>query len=94
MLQQGNFSWKTDSIATFTKLKHALASTPILTLPDFTKKFVVETDASLIGINVVLCQDGHPISYLSNTLPGWNFALSTYNKEMLAIVFDVQNWRP
>lgn len=50
MLQQGNFSWTPESLTAFEKLKHALVSTPVLALPDFTKTFVVETDASGIGI--------------------------------------------
>lgn len=94
MLQQENFSWNTDSIVAFDKLKQALASTPILDLLDFTKQFVVETYASSIGISVFLCQDGHPITYLSKALSRCNLDLSTLDKEMLAIVFTVQNWRP
>ena len=75
-------------------LKQALASTPVLALPNFTKTFVVETNASGIGIEAVLCQEGHPIAYLSKALSGRNLALSTYDKELLAIVFVVQHWRP
>lgn len=93
MLQQGNFSWIADSITAFDKLKHVLATTPVLALPDFTKQFVVELDVSGIGIGDVLCQEGHPITYLSKALSGRNLDLSIYDKEMLAIVFAVQNWR-
>lgn len=94
MLQQGNFSWTPESLAAFTNLKHALTTTPVLALPDFTKQFVMETDASGIGIGAVLSQDGHPIAYLSKALSGRNLSLFTYDKEMLTIVFAVQNWRP
>ncbi|KAM1111179.1 hypothetical protein ACFX19_010480 [Malus domestica] len=78
----------------FQALKNMLATAPVLALPDFSKQFVVETDASGTGIRVVLSQDGHPIAYFSKALSGRNLGLSTYDKEMLAIAFAVQHWRP
>ena len=94
MLKQGNFSWSTKSIKAFEALKNMLATTPVLALPDFSKQFVVETDASGTGIGAVLSQDGHPLAYLSKAFSGRTLGLSTYDKEMLAIVFAVQHWRP
>jgi len=38
-------------------------------------------------------QDGHPISYLSKALSMRNQALSTYEKECMAILLAVDNWR-
>lgn len=70
-----------------------MASTPTLAFLDFSKQFIVETVASRVGIRAVLSQGGHPIAYLSKAISGPNLALSTYDKEMLAIVFAVQHWR-
>ncbi|GKE04559.1 retrotransposon protein, putative, ty1-copia subclass, partial [Tanacetum coccineum] len=67
-------------------LKQAIIQTPVLALPDFQKTFVVETDASGIGIGGVLQQEGHPIAYLSKTLAPKHQSLSTYEKEFLAVL--------
>ncbi|KAB2612816.1 ATP-dependent RNA helicase ddx18 [Pyrus ussuriensis x Pyrus communis] len=91
MLKQGSFSWSPDSIKAFEALKHVLSTTPVLAVPDFSKQFVIEIDALSSGIRAVLSQDGHPITYLSKTL---TLGLSTYDKEMLAIVFAMQHWCP
>jgi len=66
----------------------------MLSLPDFTKTFVVEADASSGGIGAVLMQEGHPIAYLSKALAPKHQGLSTYEKEFMAMVLAVEKWRP
>jgi hypothetical protein len=39
-------------------------------------------------------QDGKPIAYYSQGLRGKNLFLSTYEKELLALVLFVKKWRP
>jgi len=65
----------------------------VLAIPDFNKQFVIETDASGHGLGAVLMQEGHPISYLSQTLCERNKGLSTYEKECMAILLAVEKWR-
>lgn len=87
------FMWTSVHDEAFTALKQALSSTPVLSLPDFTKTFVIETDASDRGVGAVLLQEGHPIAYISRALGPKNQALSTYEKECLAILLAIDQWR-
>ena len=74
-------------------LKNAMVAAPVLHLPDLELKFVIETDASNIGIGAVLMQQGHPISYFSQKLGPRLRVASTYIKKLHAIVDAVQTWR-
>ncbi|XP_040988925.1 uncharacterized protein LOC121236540 [Juglans microcarpa x Juglans regia] len=75
-------------------LKTAVSNPPVLRLPDFTKVFTIECDASGVGLGTVLMQDSQPIAFYSKALKGKALLLSTYEKELLALVSDVQRWRP
>ncbi|GJQ96804.1 UBN2 domain-containing protein [Tanacetum coccineum] len=61
------------------------SSRVMLALPNFEEEFVIETDASGIGLGAVLQQNKHPIAYLSKTLAPKHQSLSTYEKELLAV---------
>ncbi|WVZ49086.1 hypothetical protein U9M48_000467 [Paspalum notatum var. saurae] len=87
------FIWTNDHDVAFQTLKQALCSAPVLTLPDFSKKFCLETDASGSGVGAVLLQEGHPIAFISKALSLKNQGLSTYEKEYLAILLAVEQWR-
>lgn len=64
----------------------------MLALPDFLKKFVVETDACGAGVGVVLMQEGQPLAFFSKALAPQHVKLSIYEKELLAVVLAVENW--
>ncbi|KAF8397183.1 hypothetical protein HHK36_016090 [Tetracentron sinense] len=78
----------------FETLKKAMVSTPVLALPDFSQQFVIECDASGRAIGAVLMQGRRPIAFISKVLPIRSKGISTYEKEMEAIVFAVTKWRP
>src|SRR5262249_33768129 len=77
----------------FEKLKSAVASEPVLRLPDFELPFEVHTDASNRAIGGVLVQEGHPVAYESRKLKDAEQRYSTHEKEMLAVVHCLLLWR-
>ena len=78
-------------------MKRILCTAPVLKLPDFTKEFVVNTDASDVAIGAVLQQDFgkglQPIAYDSRKLNDAERRYSTYDKELLAVVNACVTWR-
>lgn len=64
--------------AAFEELKKVLCSAPVLTMSDFSKVFVLETDACSKGMGAVLMQEGKPISYLSKAFNTRNMGFSVY----------------
>lgn len=80
-------------IDAFIKLKTLITQNPILIYPDFSKEFVLNTDASNYAIGAVLSQNSKPISYASRTLNTHEVNYSTIEKELLAIVWATKQFR-
>lgn len=81
LLKKGAFKWDMEADSAFKQLKEAMCTTPVLAMPDFSKPFTVETDASYNGIGAVLMQEGKPLAYLSKSMSLKHLGLSTYEKE-------------
>ncbi|CAM8923904.1 unnamed protein product [Rhodiola kirilowii] len=54
LIWKDSFVWSGDATEAFHRLRTALMTTPTLALPDFSKQFVVQTDASGVGVAAVL----------------------------------------
>jgi hypothetical protein len=93
LLKKDAFKWEGDADKAFQQLQLAMTRAPVLALPYFSKTFVIECDASGVGIGAVLMQEKRPIAFFSQALHGRNLQLSTYEKEMLALVTAIKKWR-
>jgi len=87
------FAWSDSQEVAFSTLKDKLTNSPLLQLPDFTKVFELECDASGIGLGAVLLQEGKPVAYFSEKLSGASLNYSTYDKELYALVRTLHTWQ-
>ena len=69
---------------------------PSLQLPDSDRHYDVTTDASedKATVGAVLTQYGHPIAFESKKLNTHQRNYSVHNKEMCAIMYAIDRWRP
>ena len=72
-----------------------LIQAPILAFPYFTNTAapsLLQTDASVVGLDAVLEQDGYVIAYASRTLNSAEQQYSTIQKECLVAVFVLKQF--
>jgi len=91
--------WGPEQAAAFRALKTAFTTAPVLAYYDYSKRTVVGTDASNWASGGVLSQtdaDGklRPVAFFSakHSAPECNYEI--YDKELLAIVKALEEWRP
>lgn len=86
-----------ESLKSFNRLKSMLTTAELLSFPDFEKPFNLTTDASNIALGAVLSQGeigkDKPIAYISRSLNKTEENYATNEKEMLAIVWALDNLR-
>lgn len=92
------FSWGNGQEEAFLQLRDALCAEPDLQYSDFTKPFVITTDASGFAIRGILSQGAIgrdlPIAYTLRLLNNAERNYLTIEKEFLAIVYCVNHFRP
>ncbi|CAG4993531.1 unnamed protein product [Colias eurytheme] len=92
------FNWSQSQTQAFESLKSMLTNAPILQYPDFSKDFILTTDASNYALGAILSQGDIgkdlPIAYASRTLNKAEGNYSTTEKELLGILFGVKTFRP
>ncbi|KAF3676715.1 Type I inositol-1,4,5-trisphosphate 5-phosphatase CVP2 [Capsicum annuum] len=80
------------STQVFEKLKVAMTTTPVLALSDFSQPFVIECDASDLGIGAVLLQNNKPIAFFTRVLARQHQLLPAYEKELTGLVKAIRHW--
>lgn len=93
------FVWSPAADEAFTSLKKRFTSAPILIQPDPDRQFIVEVDASDVGVGAVLSQRSavdekvHPCAFLSHRLtpPERNYDIG--DRELLAVKLALEEWR-
>ena len=92
------FEWNQQAEESFNTLKQKLQSAPILRRPDYNLPFIIYTDASNVGVGAVLAQSvdsvEHVIAYCSRTLNKAEKNYSATEKECLAVVYAIKEFRP
>ena len=89
------FTWQEAERTAFNDLKRALTEAPVLVQPDFTKPFKLYTDASRVGLGVILAQvqdegEERVILYLSRQLKPEERNYAATELECLAIVWALK----
>ncbi|GBL67472.1 Retrovirus-related Pol polyprotein from transposon 297 [Araneus ventricosus] len=93
---RSSFNWTEECEKSFSSLKQALITSPILTYPRTDKEFILDTDASNEGIGAMLSQkignEECVIAYFSKSLgkPERNYCVT--RKELLAIVKSIEHF--
>lgn len=64
-----------------------------MALPEPHKPYVVYSDASKMGLECVLMQEGRVIAYASRQLKGHEQDYPTHDLELVAVVFALKIWR-
>ena len=90
------FVWSDIHDQAFQTLKSTVCNPPVLRLPDMSKPFLLQTDASSEGIGAILLQEEggvkHPVAFASKKLLPRERNYSTIEREALAIVWGVQKY--
>jgi len=99
--------WEEQQQRAFEELKTRMCSAPMLTQPNFNKKFYLQVDASGFGVGAILSQESntttpslakrtkpalHPIAYYSATFTPTERNYDIYERELLAIMKSLTHW--
>ncbi|KAL0345845.1 UNVERIFIED_CONTAM: Transposon Tf2-12 polyprotein [Sesamum radiatum] len=87
------WNWTPQCQVSFDNLKRAIVTDPLLALPDMSKPFVVETNASDFALGGILMKNGHRVTFDSRKLKDVERRYSVHQKELLAVVHCLRLWR-
>ncbi|CAB0043056.1 unnamed protein product [Trichogramma brassicae] len=90
------FIWGEEQEKAFKDLVHRLCDYPVLNTPNFSKPFILTTDASDYAIGAILGQGevgkDHACAYASRCLKSAELRYPTYDKELLAVVYGKEQF--
>ena len=88
--------WGDAQERSFVILKKVLSSNPVLRLPDLSREFILQTDASEVGLGACLLQDfdgqKFPVAYASKKLTKSELNYSVVEKECFALVWAIRKF--
>ena len=92
------FNWTNECQQAFEELKRCFTEEPVLIMPDQTKPFQIECDASKYASGAVLTQinrngNRHPCAFISKTFSETERNYKIYDRELLAIIHALEEWR-
>ncbi|KAI3370722.1 hypothetical protein L3Q82_007101 [Scortum barcoo] len=93
------FQWSVAAKEAFDALKTRFTSAPILIIPDPERQFILEVDASDVGVGAVLSQRSledqklHPCAFFSRRLSPAEKNYDIGNRELLAVKLALEEWR-
>ena len=91
------FIWTPEREAAFNQFKKILCSDLIVKLPDWSKPFVVVSDASTTAVGACLMQPYGdqllPVYYFSRSLRGAELNYSAQHLEAFGVILAVQKWK-
>ena len=92
-----HIQWSEAQERAYSLLKKYLLQEPVLKLPDLSKPFVLQTDASGVGVAAVLLQENDrkldPVGYASKKLNLTEARYPIIEKECLAVVWGIERFK-
>lgn len=93
-----HFKWDEECQQAFELLKKLLTTAPVLAYPRPDEPFVLETDASILGLGAILSQrqpdsNIHPVAYASRSLNQAECSYGVTELETLAVMWAVTHFR-
>ena len=91
--KNATWQWTNVEQKAFDTMKRIISREVLLSYPNFSKPFVIHTDASNTQLGAVISQDNRPIAFYSRKLNLAQTRYTTTERELLAIVETLKEFR-
>jgi hypothetical protein len=98
MKKDRKFKWTNECQNSFDTLKKGFTEKPVLMIPDHSKPFQIESNASIVATGTVLTQldsngNRHPCAFISKMFSPTERNYEIYDRELLGIIQALEEWR-